>query len=157
MAEHRTITPELIVATAREWIGTPYHHQGCAKGAGTDCLGLIRGVFAELHGFVPEEPPAYTMTWGDYGREELMLEAARRHLVEVAVAESGHVLPLAQQKWELGDVLLFRARIGAVAKHCGIVSGEDTMIHSYSGVGVTETSIGIWGTRAAGVFKFPGL
>lgn len=157
MATLNSITPELVVSTARGWLGTPYHHQGAVKGAGCDCLGFIRGVFHELHGFTPEDPPAYTMNWGEYGREELMLEASRRHLVEVAVAEPGHVLPIDKQKWEVGDVLLFRARIGAVAKHCAIVSGEDMMLHSYSGVGVTETSIGIWKNRTAGVFKFPGL
>ena len=159
MAEnvHASITPEDIVRTAREWIGTPYHHQGAAKQAGCDCLGLVRGVFYDLHAFHPELPPAYTPAWGEYGKEELMMEAAVRNLVTVATATPGHVLPIAQQRWEVGDVLLFRARIGAVAKHCGIVSGEDSMIHSYSGIGVRETSIGIWGTRTAGVFKFPGL
>ncbi|RDD95564.1 peptidase, partial [Paracoccus pantotrophus] len=28
-----------VVQAARGWIGTPYVHQGSAKGAGTDCLG----------------------------------------------------------------------------------------------------------------------
>jgi NlpC/P60 family putative phage cell wall peptidase len=151
------VTPTLVVATARKWLGTPYHHQSAVRGAGCDCLGLVRGVYAELYGVTPEEPPAYTMTWGEYGKEELMLEAARRHLMEVSVSEDGHTLALDEQRWLTGDVLLFRARIGAVAKHCCIVSGEDTMIHSYSGIGVAETSIGIWKSRAAGVFKFPGI
>jgi NlpC/P60 family putative phage cell wall peptidase len=157
MAELRSITPELIVQTARAWINTPYHHQSATRGAGCDCLGLVRGVFFDLHGFHPELPPAYTQTWGEYGKEELMMEAARRNLVTVSTATVGHVLPIVDQLWQPGDVLLFRARLGAVAKHCGIVSGEDTMIHSYSGYGVRETSIGIWGSRTAGVFKFPGL
>ena len=159
MAKLRSITPELVVETARAWLNTPYHHQCAVRGAGCDCLGLIRGVFFDLHGFHPELPPAYTQTWGEYGKEELMMEAAKRNLVLVAAADGpgGHVLPLAEQRWQVGDVLLFRARLGAVAKHCGIVSGEDSMIHSYSGYGVRETSIGIWGSRTAGVFKFPGL
>lgn len=157
MAELRSITPEQVVEAARAWIGTPYHHQGATKQAGTDCLGLIRGVFFDLHGFHPELPPAYTPAWGEYGKEELMMEAARRNLVTVSTAAVGHVLPIAEQRWEVGDVLLFRARLGAVAKHCGIVSGDDRMIHSYSGYGVRETSIGIWGSRTAGVFKFPGI
>lgn len=47
------ITPEQIVAQARTWLGTKYHHQGrlkkSAKGpGGCDCLGLIIGVIDEL-------------------------------------------------------------------------------------------------------------
>lgn len=33
-----------IVARARAWIGTPYEHQASCRGAGTDCLGLLRGL-----------------------------------------------------------------------------------------------------------------
>ena len=85
------------------------------------------------------------------------MDAAKCHLVEVATAPLGYYLPLADREWAPGDVLLFRARLGVVAKHCGIAAGPDSMIHSISGVGVCETSIGIWGSRVAGVFKFPGL
>src|SRR5215207_7343246 len=38
-------TREQIVAAARGWIGTPYHHQASVKGVGCDCLGLIRGLW----------------------------------------------------------------------------------------------------------------
>jgi NlpC/P60 family putative phage cell wall peptidase len=37
-----------IVAQARTWEGTPFHHQARLKGKGCDCLGLIIGVVAEL-------------------------------------------------------------------------------------------------------------
>ena len=37
-------TRAAVVAHARAWIGTPYHHQASHIGVGTDCLGLIRGV-----------------------------------------------------------------------------------------------------------------
>ena len=33
-----------IVREAREWIGTPYHHQARVKGAGCDCVGLFIGI-----------------------------------------------------------------------------------------------------------------
>jgi len=44
----------LAVREARRWIGTPYVHQACCRGAGTDCLGLIRGVWVALYGREPE-------------------------------------------------------------------------------------------------------
>ena len=47
------ITPEQIVAQARTWLGTKYHHQGRLKKSqrgpgGVDCLGLVIGVIDEL-------------------------------------------------------------------------------------------------------------
>ena len=70
-----------IVAAARGWIGTPYRHQASVKGAGTDCLGLIRGVWRETMGEEPETPPAYTPDWaetpGGTGAETLAEAAGR--------------------------------------------------------------------------------
>jgi len=59
------IDRQLIVAAARRYIGTPYHHQAALHGAGCDCLGLVRGVWHDLYGAEPEEPPPYTPDWGD--------------------------------------------------------------------------------------------
>ena len=59
-----------IVAAARGWIGTPYVHQASVKGAGTDCLGLVRGIWRELYGPEPEALPAYTPDWGEAGVQE---------------------------------------------------------------------------------------
>ncbi len=59
---------------ARAWIGTPYHHQGSVRGAGTDCLGLIRGVWREFYGREAEIAPPYSRDWaggrrrGDHAR-----------------------------------------------------------------------------------------
>ena len=47
-----------VVAHARAWIGTPYEHQASCRGSGTDCLGLLRGLWRELLGAEPETPPA---------------------------------------------------------------------------------------------------
>src|SRR5690606_25246620 len=54
-----------VVEIAREWVGTPYRHQASAKGAGTDCLGLLRGVWREIYGAEPEPVPAYTADWSE--------------------------------------------------------------------------------------------
>lgn len=151
------MTPQDVVTEARSWLGTPYHHQAAVKRAGTDCLGLVRGVYATLYGTEPETPPPYGPEWGDYGNEELMLEAATRHLVPRLLASPGQVLGPIHRSWSTGDVLVFRARTGAVAKHCGISSGNGLMVHAYSGIGVVETDVGVWGTRIAGVFSFPGV
>ncbi len=65
-----------VVEEARAWIGTPYRHQAATKGAGCDCLGLLRGVWRELYGFVPVVPP-YTSDWDEVAREDVLQRAAR--------------------------------------------------------------------------------
>jgi NlpC/P60 family putative phage cell wall peptidase len=104
------MTSAKIVATARSWLGTPYHHQAALKGVGCDCLGLVRGVYEELYGKPAEAPPPYSRDWAEASATETMLEAARRHLAEIDPREAA-----------LGDVVVFRLRRGAMAKHCGIV------------------------------------
>ncbi len=134
---------------ARSWIGTPYVHQASCRGAGADCLGLLRGVWREVLGAEPEAVPAYTNDWDEAPREERLWAAARRHLCEK---------PLAEQL-EPGDVVLFRMRVGGVAKHLGIIGWGDpaaSFIHSYSGHGVVESPLsGPWRRRIVAVFAFP--
>ncbi|NIZ61614.1 peptidase [Sedimentitalea sp. CY04] len=100
-----------VVAAARGWIGTPYVHQAACKGGGCDCLGLVRGIWSELVGAEPEQVPAYSMDWSEPQGEEQLWQAALRHLV---------AKPLDQAA--VGDVILFRMRDGAVAKHLGVQS-----------------------------------
>ncbi len=141
---------EHIADLARDWVGTPYLHQASCKGAGTDCLGLLRGLWREVYGMEPELVPPYTADWSEPQRDERLLRAARRHLVEKPLSEMAP-----------GDVLLFRMRAGAVAKHLGIVGrvGETaSFIHAYSGHGVIENAFSQpWQRRVVGVFAFPPL
>jgi NlpC/P60 family putative phage cell wall peptidase len=142
------VTREAIVKAARSWLGTPYHHQASLKGAGADCLGLIRGIWRELYGPEPEAMPAYTRDWGDATGAETLLAAAGRHLValgDVAAAREG-------------DVLVFRMREQGVAKHAGILTGPARLIHAQEGIGVVEIALGRWWRRrAAAAFQFPGV
>lgn len=142
------ISRDDIVAAARSWIGTPYVHQASAKGAGCDCLGLVRGLYTELLGTAPETPPPYTPDWNERRPcEEPLLSAARRHLVEAGPA------PLRP-----GHVLVFRIVRTGPAKHCGVVSSERRFIHAYAGRAVVESWLCRWWTdRIAGVFDFPGV
>lgn len=136
-----------VVAAARSWIGTPYRHQASLKGAGCDCLGLVRGVWRDLYGTEPERPPPYTATWAEDRGAETLRDAARRHLVEIAPADAG-----------TGDVLLFRFRRAAPAKHCGILVSAERMIHAYDRHAVHECAIPEpWVRRIAYAFRFPGI
>lgn len=138
-----------VVCRARAWIGTPYQHQASCRGAGTDCLGLLRGLWREMLGEEPEKVPAYTSDWSEPARTEDLLLAARRHLLPVAIEARAP-----------GDVAVMRMAETAVAKHVGVIarseSGHETLIHAYSGHGVVESSLTpAWRRRIAAVFRFP--
>lgn len=138
-----------IVAIAREWLGTPYRHQGSAIGAGADCLGLIRGVWRTLYGSEPAAMPGYTSDWSEASGEERLWAAACSHL---------KARPAGSEP-EPGDVILFRMRQGAVAKHLGIAAGIDgkpTFIHAYDRHGVVESPLSTpWRSRIVSCFEFP--
>lgn len=133
---------------ARGWIGTPYVHQASCRGAGTDCLGLLRGVWREVLGAEPEAVPVYTADWSEASRREDLMMAAGRWLRPVAAGAEGP-----------GQVLLFRMREGAVAKHLGIsarMAGGESFIHAYTGHGVVESPLSApWARRIVARFAFP--
>ena len=134
-----------VLAEAREWIGTPYQHQASAKGAGCDCLGLVRGVWRALYGAEPELAPAYTPDWAERHAAETLLEAAHRHMRP-------------QNAMQPGDVLLFRMHADAPAKHAAILDEGDHIIHAYWGRAVVRSRWAPWWrTRCAGAFSFPDV
>lgn len=143
-----TVQGDQVVHAARDWIGTPYVHQAAAKGAGCDCLGLIRGIWREQFGAEPEAVPAYSMDWSEPQGEERLWAAALRHLRAKPLGNAAR-----------GDVVLFRMRQGSVAKHLGLQSetGADArFIHAYARHGVTESPLaGPWRRRIVARFEFP--
>jgi NlpC/P60 family putative phage cell wall peptidase len=136
--------PEKIVVAARSWLGTPYRHQASLKHVGCDCLGLVRGVWRDVRGDEPEVPPSYSQDWAEAGGAENLADAAQRHLFKIET-----------QKIEAGDVLLFRWKLHLPAKHAGIATSHDTMIHAQEGAAVSEIALSPWWLRhLAFVFRF---
>lgn len=131
-----------IVAAARSWIGTPYHHQQSVKGVGCDCLGLVRGVWRDLAGNEPAVVPAYGPSWAE-GGEDKMLNAFGDYL-----DAAQYVMP--------GTVLAFRYRRNLPARHVAIATSSLTMIHAYDKRPAGEVQItGFWRRRLAARFDFP--
>ncbi|MFD0915859.1 NlpC/P60 family protein [Pseudahrensia aquimaris] len=134
----------LVVSTARKWIGTPYLHQGAAKGIGCDCIGLVRGVWAELGGAVPAGSVNYASSWSEIDRNETLLSALGQYLHQADIQDD-----------ETGMIVAFRIRAGAAAKHVAILTGQDTFIHAYQGNHVVENALSpFWRRRIAGRFTF---
>jgi NlpC/P60 family putative phage cell wall peptidase len=133
-----------IVAAARGWLGTPYLHQASLKNVGCDCLGLVRGVWRDVNGEEPETPPAYSPDWAEAGGVETLADAAKRHLVRVETRDI-----------KAGDILLFRWKPHLPAKHAGIATSANTMIHAQDGAVVSEITLSPWWRRhLAFVFRF---
>ena len=81
-----------IVAEARTWLGTPFHHQGRLKGVGVDCAGVAIGT-AKNCGFHYDDVLAYS-------------RIPRHGLFRNAIfANTDQVEPGAI---ELGDLILFQ-------------------------------------------------
>jgi len=130
------ITPDDVVQAAREWIGTPYIHQGRAKGAGVDCLGLPVGVMRGLGVDTPDRD--------GYGLDP-----------------TGELMPgldgeLHRIELQPGALILFRIR--RQPQHVAIAT-DIGMIHSYMGSKkVVETSIDKWWRdRLICAYAMPGV
>lgn len=128
---------------ALDWLGTPYRHQASQKGQGTDCLGLVRGVYRAVVAREDEVPPPYPRRLRP-GSEPL-LEAAARHLTPATELRQG-------------TVILFRMRRTLPVGHCAIALSSDGFIHAYEGQSVVTSSLSpFWRERIASLFQFPDL
>ncbi|MFN3615309.1 MAG: peptidase [Rubrimonas sp.] len=137
------------VVEARAWIGTPFRHGASRRGAGADCLGLIRGVWRAVVGPDPAVSVVYGPHWSAVDQRRLM-NGLRDLMPEVARAAPGDVLAL--RLTGLGG------RTGA-ARHLGVLAERDgapTLIHAWSGRGVVESPMSeAWMRLIVGRFRFP--
>jgi cell wall-associated NlpC family hydrolase len=111
-----------VVAEARSWIGTPYHHAGDVKGHGVDCAMLLVRVYCDLGLVEPFDPRPYTRDWFLHRNEERYLGFLLARSKEV-------------RSPGLGDIILFR--IGRCFAHGGIVSRVEPLniIHAFANSG----------------------
>ena len=141
----RPADPRSVIASARGWLGTPYHDQASVKGVGCDCLGLARGIWREVVGSETLPVPPYSRDWGEVGTREVLADSAARVMIRIDPETAGP-----------GAVVLFRMRAGAIVKHVGILTGDDSFIHSYERLGVIEEPLTIaWRRRIVFAFLFP--
>ncbi len=126
---------ERIVAEAREWIGTPHHHQQSVKGRGCDCKGLVAGVAREMGR--PEGASLFA-GMGNYST-----------VIPTRLLRDG-LAALFDQVSEIqaGDVLLLI--VGGKPQHLAIATGTGRMIHTYSSgpMAVIEVPMGTAWNRA---------
>lgn len=131
-----------LVALARGWIGTPFVEGASVRGVGADCLGLVRGVFAEATGRPLIVPPPPGRDWALDRRGDPLLAGVARHADRVP---RGDARP--------GDVLVFRYHVNAAGHHCGVITAPGFMMHAAERTGVAEVGLDAWSRRLSAVFR----
>jgi cell wall-associated NlpC family hydrolase len=146
------MTGEEIVAVARGWIGTPFHHQGRLKGVGVDCVGLVIGVAKELH-ILPDD---------------FQTTAYRREPDGVTlIHECDRLLDrVSRDNISIGDILVMSWK--TEPQHVGIIGdykhGGFSLIHAFGRPGggkVVEMRLDMndlmRGGKFVAAYRFPGV
>jgi len=111
-----------VVAEARTWLRTPYHHKARLKGVGVDCAYFLAEVY---HAVLPRIPRLdfghYPPDWHLHRSEEVYLSWLDRY----ATLTYGTPQP--------GDVVVFR--FGRCFSHGVIVVEWPEVIHAYLRIG----------------------
>ena len=119
-----------VVAQARRWIGTPYHHNAAVMGAGIDCGRILIEAFAGAGMIDRFTPQPYSHQWHLHQGAEVYADIVLGFATEVAYAPP---MPPA-------TVLLFRH--GRTFSHGALVTDWPNIIHAYAAADrVEEVSI----------------
>lgn len=109
-----------VIAEARTWLKTKWHHQARVRGAGADCGQLLAAVY-EAAGVLPHvEAGAYPRDFMIHRNEERMIGLVLEHAREVPAPAPG-------------DIAVWR--FGRVYSHAAIVTDWPRVIHAYAHVG----------------------
>ena len=143
-----------VVAEAREWLGTRWHHQGAMKGVGTDCMGLVRGVSARLGLMSPDiMQTEAALPFAGYGRtpfEGRLESACAIFFTPITAAEA-----------RPGDMVLLA--FDTVPHHVGLLgdypAGGFSLIHAYMpSRKVIESRLDeVWQKRVVSYWRIPGV
>jgi cell wall-associated NlpC family hydrolase len=129
MSRLQNQSSDAIVAEARTWLRTPWHHKAMVKGVGVDCAMFLIAVFSAV-GLVPYfTPEDYPADWHLHRDDPRFLRYLLQYADEV-------------ESPEVGDVVMFD--FGRHAAHGSIVvsTGPLVVIHAYRDDGiVVETQV----------------
>lgn len=140
-----------IVDRARQYVGTPFRHQGRRIGVGIDCIGLILCVAEDLNLKDREDKPFLRGDYPSYGPQPIdsfVHQECDRRLVRRNV-------------WQMDEGDIVSMRVPHLPTHTAfIVKREQSLylVHAYSG-GPERTVEHIlsdpWRRRIVGAFSFP--
>lgn len=134
------ITPEALIAEARSWVHTPFHHGARLKGVGVDCVGLIVGIASVLR-----------MPVHDRKAYPLRPNGELRPIMDRLMTR------VDKEKARPSDVLLM-AFNDEEPHHLAIYTGA-TIIHAYIRARkcVEQPMHEYWWAHTVGAYRWPGL
>lgn len=132
MEAKEALERDQVVAEARSFIGTAYHHEGSIKikrapdgsvldVGGVDCAWFPFLVYRSLGLISLEKMPRYTQHWFLHGGDEIYLDLVRSQASEI----DGPPLP--------GDFAMWR--IGRLYAHGAVVLNWPRIVHSVRAAG----------------------
>lgn len=140
-------TRAAILAEARSWLNTPYHHRQRVKGAGVDCALLLLAIFAGA-GLVEEfAVEDYPRDWMLHRDEDRFRAVVRRYADQI---EQHDVQP--------GDVALYL--VGRCFAHGAVIVDWPVVLHAdsrYGKVTLTEGDQGWLSGRPVEFYRVKGL
>jgi cell wall-associated NlpC family hydrolase len=139
-----------VVAQARTWLGTPYHHQARLKGKGVDCAGLVICVAREL-GMVPPDfdvPPYPRQPDGRSMLAHCDAFMTRIDLVDMAAGDV-IVLRFEQDPQHMGIVAPHRSGCLSMVHALGTADGKGRVIEQRLDSSTIE--------RFVAAYRMPGV
>lgn len=115
-----------LVNAALSWVGTPYHHGACVKGAGCDCATLVYAVLRECGLIEQEDIGHYGPDWFAHTGEEVYMRRVLRHAYKTAEGISYATLDA-----KPGCIVLTKHSTSSrVYNHAGIVIKWPMIVHA---------------------------
>lgn len=133
---------ESVIAEAKKWIGTPWHHEGDVIGAGVDCAMLLVRVFAAVGAVPAIEPRPYPIDHMLHSGDERFMGWVGAYATEVDTPEPA-------------DVIVYR--VGRCFSHGAIVTHWPRIIHAFRderAVVVSRFDVGRLASRPYKIMRF---
>lgn len=130
-----------IIAEAKTWMGTPWHHMGRVKGAGVDCAQFLIAVYSAVGIVPPFETEHYPHDWHLHREEKRFLGYLLQHAEKVPAPQPA-------------DVVMFK--YGRHEAHGGIVIEWPLIIHAWIDEGcvcLTDVERSPIADRVAGFYR----
>lgn len=124
-----------VVAEARRWLGTPYHHRASVLGVGVDCALLLREAFAGAGLIETFDPGNYTHDWHMHRGEEKYLATVEEYATILSPLGDPSIND-AEVEYDPGTILLWK--VGRTFSHSAMVTQWPFIIHSYLPANMVE-------------------
>ena len=107
---------EALVAEAKTWLGTPFHHAANLKGVGADCGQWLYQLFLDCGVISPSEIQPYSLSWAVHTDDNRYIDMIERYALRVADDDT-----------RPGNIIIFK--FGRAYSHGALITGWPNIIH----------------------------